>query len=94
MKRPSITEKSMSYQGARHHSIHEFTCDHGKAKDCLGEFIADETEFSDAITEMKEAGWQVFQKDGSWNHVCPACVKHKKQSAWDKMKENISKEPE
>ena len=29
------------------------------------------------IAEMKELGWKIFKREGSWTHKCPICVEEK-----------------
>lgn len=48
---------------------YEAHCDScSEARDC-----PDAEYFSDAVTDLKLAGWKIEKRDGEWRHLCPDC---------------------
>lgn len=33
-----------------------------------------ESDFQDAVEDVKARGWRVFKKDGEWHHKCKGCI--------------------
>lgn len=66
--------------------IHAFTCDDGRSASCEGE-VELEGHFEEAVTELRNLGWQTYYNKGAWEHVCPKCKALKKETAWNKFKE-------
>lgn len=77
------------HQKLKGSDTHEFTCDYGRAKDCLGEVSYDTDNFSIATLMLKDDKWQSVNTSTGWEHICPRCVEHKKKQAWEKFKRTI-----
>lgn len=52
----------------RNHQMFEFECD-----DCGETLDTSETEWTEAMRVMKNAGWVSRKNGNSWEHFCPQC---------------------
>ena len=62
--------------------IHIFECDF-----CSKEYSTEGC-FEDAIQEIKDEDWIIFNEQGDWVHFCSekCCSKHKKEQLFKKLK--------
>lgn len=55
-------------------ALEKGTTDFVATCDFCSEFLeTEETNFHDAVAEIKKHGWAVFKENGEWNHMCPSC---------------------
>lgn len=65
----------------------EVTCDYGRSKACVGELIAEDCSFQEALEAIRKDGWQIFKNSlQEYEHHCSACVKHKQEAAFHQLR--------